>query len=113
MSEHPVTADRTSTAAIVTYIALGMLALDTVGIYVLLALRIAVTDVMVGILGGQLSTHATIAVGAVGFWVAGTASGKATNAALAQIAGAGPPPPATPMAEEPALPLAPSPPPKD
>ena len=89
--------DRVSVAAIVTYIALGMLALDTVGIFLLIWNGIAVTDVMIGILGGQLSVHSTIAVGAASFWVAGTASGKSTNAAMAQIAGAGPPPPAAPM----------------
>jgi hypothetical protein len=39
-------------------------------------------------------------VGAVGFWIGSSVGAKASGDALAQLAGAGPPPPSQPLADE-------------
>jgi hypothetical protein len=39
-------------------------------------------------------------VGAVGFWIGSSVGAKASGDALAQLAGAGPPPPSQPLGEE-------------
>lgn len=93
--------EQTSTAAIVTYIALAELGLSLIAVLALIILRRPIDPVMVGILGTILGTITTIAVAAAGFWVGGSAGGKTANAALAQIAGAGPPPPASPLGPPP------------
>ncbi|HEY3694190.1 hypothetical protein [Phenylobacterium sp.] len=98
----PAVREQTSTAAIVTYIALGELGLSLIAVLVLIILRRPIDPVMVGILGTILGTITTIAVAAAGFWVGGSAGGKTANAALAQIAGAGPPSPAAPLGPTPA-----------
>jgi len=79
--------DRLSTAAIVTYASLALLTLVVTGVFSIIWLRISVTDVMVGVLGGVISTVGAIATGAVGFWIGSSSGSRKANAALAQIAG--------------------------
>lgn len=78
--------DRLSTAAIVTYASLGLFAAVLIGVFVIILLRIQVTDVMVGVLGSLISGVLSLATGAVGFWIGSSSGSRKANATLAQIA---------------------------
>ncbi len=90
-----------TTAAAVTFVALGLFGATILGVFVLIVLHLTIEPVMLGVLGTLMGTLTTIVSGAAGYWVGGSSGGKTANAALAQIAGAGPPPPASPLASEP------------
>jgi hypothetical protein len=96
-----------SVAAIVTYWLLAIWSGLILGVFLLIANQVKLSDVMLGVLSGLFGTQTTLLVASVSFWVGSTsganqaqsaiandAAGK-TNA-LAQLAGAGPQPPAEP-----------------
>lgn len=91
--------DRTSTQAIVTYVLLAQFNLVVAGVFVLIIMKVNVDSALLGVLGGLIAAVTTAVSGAVGYWLGSSAGSKASNAALAQIAGAGPPPPAAPGSE--------------
>lgn len=93
-----------SVPAIVTFWLLGIWTLMVLGIFWLVGTKITISVVMFGLLSGVFGTETTLLVGAVGFWVGSSVGAKASGDALAQLAGAGPPPPAAPLAPEPAEP---------
>lgn len=94
-------ASPTGSPALISFVVLAIWLLTIVGLFVILVEGVDIDPVLIGLLGGVLSTE-TAAVGAVtGFWLANSLNsnraGAAKDAALSQIAGAGPPPPATPL----------------
>jgi hypothetical protein len=90
-----------SAVAIISYIILAQLTLAGLGVFVIIALQVTVEPVMVGVLSG-LITGVVAGSGTVGgFWLASSVGSRATSSAMAQLAGAGPPPPSAPMAEKP------------
>lgn len=99
MTETSPDAAHKSVAAVITYILLGQLSLIMVGVFMIIFFNAKVEAVMLGVLGGLITSVTGQAGVAVGFWVGSSSSSKAANAALAQIAGAGPPPPAQPLGE--------------
>ena len=62
-----------STVALISYALIGLWALTVGGVFVLIGNRVAVEDVMVGILGAILSTTATGVTGVVAYWLASSA----------------------------------------
>lgn len=92
--------ERASTAAIVTYAALGLFAAVLIGVFTVIFFQIKVDGVMLGVLGGLISAVVSLATTAVGFWVGASVGGKDANARLAQLAGAGAPPPTDPVSGE-------------
>lgn len=88
--------DRTSTQAIVTYVLLMQFNLVVLGVFILIIMKVSVDSALLGVLGGLIAAVTTAVSGAVGYWLGSSASSKASGAALAQLAGAGPPPPAAP-----------------
>jgi hypothetical protein len=96
----PNSASRTGVAAIVTYVLLGIFALALLGVFLLISYGVKIDGVTLGVLGGALGTLQTMLVGAVGFWIGSSVGAKASGDALAQLAGAGPPPPSQPLADE-------------
>lgn len=101
MSDTPTSAgERTSTQALVTYILLAQFALVVAGVFLLILLKVTVDSALLGVLGGLIAAVTTAVSGAVGYWLGSSAGSKASTAALAQLAGAGPPPPAAPGSGE-------------
>lgn len=104
----PAPASPWSVPAIITYALLLIWILTAAGMYNLIVGQVQINSVYVGILGTILGTDQTLLVAAISFWV-GTTSGakssgdalaksnEAGSSALAQLAGAGPQPPALPM----------------
>lgn len=86
MSDPTQTTDRTSTAAIVTYVVLGQFFAVLVGVFALIAAGVKVDPVMLGVLGGLITATVASVSAVVGYWVGASAGGKTANAALAQIA---------------------------
>lgn len=97
-----------SVPAIVTFWLLAIWTLMIVAMFALVGFKVAIEGVLLGLLSGIIGTQTTLLVAAVSFWVGSTvgarqASDKAANenakstAALAQLAGAGAPPPAPPL----------------
>ena len=72
MSE-PQTHGSVSTVALISYALIALWALTVGGVFVLIGNRVAVEDVMVGILGAILSTTATGVTGVVAYWLASSA----------------------------------------
>lgn len=103
--------ERMGVAAIVTYIALAQFTFVLLATFALAAWGPKGEDgldpVMVGLLGTIIAAVISLVTGAAGYWIGASAGGKVANAALAQLAGAGPPPPSTPMAPDPATLVAP------
>jgi hypothetical protein len=63
-----------STPALISYALLINWTLTTGGVFALIALRIPVGDVMVGILGGILSTVSAAIAAVAGYWLAASAA---------------------------------------
>lgn len=86
----------TSTTAIISYLMMGMFAMVSLGVFCLLIFRVPVQDTMLALIGAIIT--AAVAGPAVvgGFWLASSSGAKANSAAIRQLAGAGPPPPADP-----------------
>lgn len=67
-----------------------------IGIFIVIAFRVQLDPVMAGVLGAYAgATYADKSV-ILNFLYGNSQSGKTANAALSQLAGAGPPPPAAP-----------------
>jgi hypothetical protein len=96
VSETTTTPDRGSTQAIITYILLIQFSLVVAGVFGLILAKITVDSALLGVLGGLIAAVTTAVSGAVGYWLGSSAGSKASTAALAQLAGAGAPPPAAP-----------------
>lgn len=86
--------DWATVQAIVTYILLGQFSLVVLGVFLLIAYGVKVDSALLGVLGGLIAAVTTAVSGAVGYWLGSSAGSKASTAALAQLAGAGAPPPA-------------------
>lgn len=91
--------------SLVTFWLLGIWTLMIGGVFFLAALRVPIEGVMLGVLSGVIGTQTTLLVAAVSYWVGSTQGAKnaqerAANdnkeaqKVIAQLAGAGPPPPA-------------------
>jgi hypothetical protein len=96
----------TSATAIISYLLIGCFLLIATMVWILIAYRVQVDPAMLTVLGA-IVTAAVTALGVVGgFWLASSIGSrmesKASNAAMRQLAGAGPPPPADPLAPPPA-----------
>lgn len=104
----PTVSERMSTAAIVTYASLGLLAAVLLGVFLVIFFGVKVDGVMLGVLGGLISAVVGLATTAVGFWVGSSVGGRDANARLGQLAGAGAPPPIDPVSGEPPAAIPPS-----
>lgn len=62
-----------STVALISYALIALWALTVGGVFVLVANRIPVEDVMVGILGAILSATSSALTGVVAYWLASSA----------------------------------------
>jgi hypothetical protein len=89
-----------STPALVTFIVLAILALVDAAVFAIVGGRVPVEPAMLTVLGQIQGGAQTLAVGAVAYWVGSSVGSKTAQAALAQLAGAGAPPPADPTASE-------------
>lgn len=122
----PSSASPASVPAIVTFLLIGIWAAMVAGLFVLIANKIELTAIQVGLLSGTFGTETTLLVASVSFWVGSTAGGKAmgdqiarsgaqAQATVASIAASGPPPPppgsttTTTTVAAPAEPAAPTP----
>lgn len=101
--------DRLSVAAVVTYVALGQFSFVIISTFVLTAwlaeahrkgLPVQVDPLMAGILGTVVAAVISLVSAVVGYWTGSSVAAKASGDALAQLAGAGPQPPASPMSAE-------------
>lgn len=86
-----------SVAAVVTFWLLGVWTMMVAGVFALVAFKIKLENDAVILLGGMIATQTTLTVGAAGFWLGSSIGSKASGDALAQLAGAGPPPPSQPL----------------
>lgn len=98
MSE-PSGNDRFSVPAILAYLCLGQMILFGVALFRLIEMKIHLDAVVVGLLGAFFTSITSNAALALGYHLGASVGGKTANAALAQIAGAGPPPPADPLSK--------------
>ena len=94
----PDQSDRFSTPAIISYVILSIFAGTIFQVFELIRWRVGISPEMLGVLGGLIGVETTGVAGVTGFWIGASAGGKAANAALAQLAGAGPQPPNVPKA---------------
>lgn len=88
--------DRWSVQATVTYILLAQFSLVVLGVFLLIIMKVSVDSALLGVLGGLIAAVTTAVSGATGYWLGSSAGSKTASAALVQLAGAGPPPPAAP-----------------
>lgn len=109
---------RTFITAAVTFLLLIVWAGMVGGVFYLVTHKAQLDSILYGLLGTIFGTESTLLVAAISYWVGTTAGAKSSadamaetnrtsGAALAQLAGAGPPPPAQPTgspAAEPAKP---------
>ena len=89
-------AERTSVQAVVTYATLAIFLASLVGALSLALLKADVGQFIAGVLGGVIGSSGTLAAISVNYWLGASRGGTVANAALAQLAGAGAPPPAEP-----------------
>lgn len=89
-----------STPAVVTFAVLAILALVDAAVFAIVGLHVSVEPAMLTVLGQIQGGAQTLAVGAVAYWVGSSVGSKTAQAALAQLAGAGAPPPADPATQE-------------
>lgn len=101
MTKDPA-ADHVSPASIISYVVLAIFALTVAGVFALVGLKVDVDPVMLTVLGAVVTAVTGSVTGVLGFWMGSSSGAKTSNAALAQLAGAGPAPPATPLAPSPA-----------
>lgn len=101
----------TSVPAVVTFWLLGLWTLVVVFKFALVAWKVPLSADTEGFLGQVVDTTQNMMLMAVSFWVGSSVGAKASgdalarrgetdSAAIAQLAGAGPPPPAAPMSPE-------------
>lgn len=90
-----------SVAAVLAYLSFALLMLSGIGVFCMVVWQVTVENVLVGIVAGFLATVYSLANQAWGFFLGSSVGGKTANAALAQLAGAGAPPPASPLADTP------------
>lgn len=97
-----------SVPAIVTFWLLGLWTLTIISTFAIIFLKVQIEGTALGLLAGVIGTTTTLTVGAVGFWVGSSVGAKAAGdemarqakdaqAALGQLAGVGPQPPAPPQ----------------
>lgn len=101
--------EHSSTAAIITYIVLAQFTAAMIGVGVMAGMKITIASEMIGIIGTLVAAVNSLASGAVGYWMGSSSGNKTANAALAQLAGAGAPPPAAPLSTVPPMPAIDSP----
>lgn len=92
-------AERFGPQALISYFVLGLFGLTGFCIFQLIHDGLEIKPVILGVLGGWIGVLTTATAGVIGYWVGASVGGKAANAALAQLAGAGPPPPSPPLGE--------------
>lgn len=85
-----------ATAALISYAVLAIFALTVAGVFALIGYKVSVDPVMLTILGAVITAVTAAMTGVLGFWMGSSSGAKTSNAALAQLAGAGAPPPAAP-----------------
>lgn len=93
--------DRLSVPAILAYVCLAQLTMFGLALFWLIGAKIHLDAVVVGLLGAFFTSITSNAALALGYHLGASVGGKTANAALAQIAGAGPPPPADPLSKAP------------
>jgi hypothetical protein len=86
-----------STPAIISYIVLLLFLIVSVGVYVLIWFQKDIEDVMLTLVGAILTAVVGGLAGVTAYWLASSSGSKANSAAIRQLAGAGPPPPADPV----------------
>jgi hypothetical protein len=117
LSDHPQKPEPSSAAlnsvpAIVTFWLLGIWTVMVIGVFLMAAFGVKIEGTTLGVLAGVIGTQTTMLVAAVSFWVGTNIGAKAAGdkmaesmmkgqAAFAQLAGAGPPPPSPPLAPDP------------
>ena len=84
-------------AAVLAYLAVFLLSSCGFRIFELIIWKVSVSDVMVGVLSAFLAQVYGFANLGIGYHLGSSAGAKTANAALAQKAGVGPPPPAAPL----------------
>lgn len=89
--------DRLGVPALISYFIVGMFALTGGLIFQLIHDGIEIKPVILGVLGGWIGVLTTATAGVIGYWTGSSNGSKTANAALAQLAGAGAPPPAQPL----------------
>lgn len=111
MIDHPTELGAKSTPALISYGILSLFALAAIGVFAIIFTGTEVDPVMAGVLGTVLGSTGTGYAAVQGFWIGNSssskvaqsdlaASNKNAQASLAQLAGAGPQPPAPPTGAE-------------
>jgi len=85
-----------STPAIISFIILAMYAVSLIAAFVMAILSIEMKPLIQNTLSGMIGALTVAFAGVVAYWTGSSVGSKTANAALAQLAGAGPPPPADP-----------------
>lgn len=85
--------------SLIVFALLIMVLIFGVMLFGLIWYAVEIKDVMIGLLGALLTAvYGWVNIG-IGFYFGNSQAGKTANAALTQLAGAGPPPPAPPVKE--------------
>ena len=87
-----------STTAIISYLLIGNFTFCMIGVFAVIFFKVAVESVMLGVLGSLITAVVGGLTGVGGFWLASSIGSRRDGAAMRQLAGAGPPPPADPTA---------------
>lgn len=89
--------DRFSVPAILAYAAVVQSVIFGVLLFILIYNRISIDPLMAALMGAYMAHLYNQDTNAFNFFFGSSAGAKTANAAMAQIAGAGPPPPAQPL----------------
>lgn len=89
-----------STVAIICYCLIGVFALTVGAFFMVIFSAAKIEDALLTVLGTILAIEGNAISAVGGFWLASSVGSRATSAAIAQLAGAGPPPPAPPLETE-------------
>lgn len=90
--------DRFSVQAILAYAAVGQATIFGCLLFYLIHQKIAIDPLMAALLGGYMAFLYNQGSNAFNYFLGSSSGAKSANAAMAQIAGAGAPPPAAPLA---------------
>lgn len=86
-----------STVAIVCYLLIAVFGLTVYAFFQVIFAEAKVPDALLTVLGTILAIEGNAISAVGGFWLASSVGARANSAAIAQLAGAGPPPPNPPM----------------
>jgi len=92
--------DHWSVPALIAYALLAEIFFCGLGLFIVVIWRVDIKGDVLALLGGFLAAVYGFCNLALGFWLGTTNENKVNQATVAQLAGAGPPPPAAPLAQD-------------